>query len=75
MAQRNFRKEDFVKNTEEQYQIEYKMNDIGEGSNVTVEKKNQNGEFEVVQAEINRFEDSIFIRWSEPFDGRLIFEK
>lgn len=75
MAQKLFTKEDFVKNDEKQYQIEYNVQEIGEGSNLTVEKKNENGEYEVVQTEINRYDDRIFIVWSEPFDGRLIFEK
>lgn len=75
MAQKLFTKEDFVKNNEKQYQIEFNVQEIGEGSNLIVEKKNENGEYEVVQTEINRYDDRIFIVWSEPFDGRLIFEK
>lgn len=75
MSQRNFKKEDFVKNSEGQYQIEYQTNEIGEGSNLTVEKEKGKDQYEVLQVEIKRFEESIFICWSEPFDGRLIFEK
>jgi len=75
MAQKFFSKEDFVKNTQEQYQVEYTSQEIGEGSNLTVEKKNENGEYEVVQAQIHRHDFQIFIVWSEPFEGRLIFEK
>ncbi|ASK29322.1 glutathione synthase [Chryseobacterium sp. T16E-39] len=74
MSQRNFKKEDFVKNNDGKYELTYQVSDIGEGSNLTIERKNDKGEFEIVQAEINRFEDNIFILWSEPFDGRLIFE-
>lgn len=75
MAEKFFRKEDFVKNDNEQYQVEYTIKEIGEGSNLIVEKKNENGEYEVVLTQINRYNDRIFIMWSEPFEGRLIFEK
>ncbi len=74
MAQKNFRKEDFEDGSFGRYHIEYKKGEIGEGSNLIVEKKDQSDKYEVVQAEIKRQDDSIFIVWSEPFDGRLIFE-
>jgi uncharacterized protein YecA (UPF0149 family) len=74
MSSRNFKKEEFVKDNE-QYQLEFKIQEIGEGSNLTIEKQKENGEYEVVQAEIKRFNDSIFITWSQPFNGRIIFEK
>ncbi|KFE99020.1 hypothetical protein [Chryseobacterium luteum] len=75
MLNKYFTKEEFVLNTENQYQLEFKSKEIGQGSNLTIERKNENGEFETVQAMITRLNDQIFIKWSEPFDGRLIFEK
>jgi hypothetical protein len=74
MAQKNFKKEDFV-NTDDQYQIEYKKEEIGQGSDLTVERIDETGSYEVIQAEIKRFNDRIFICWSEPFDGRIIFNQ
>lgn len=75
MAQKLFSKEDFVKNTDGQYQVEFTVHEIGVGSNLIIERQMENGEYENLQTEINRFDDRIFIVWSEPFDGRLIFEK
>lgn len=75
MAQKIFSKENFVKSSEEQYQIEYNVQEIGVGSNLIVERKKEDGEYETIQAQIKRHNDQIFIVWSEPFDGRLIFEK
>lgn len=74
MLHKNFTKADFVLNSENQYQLEFTIDEIGQGSNLTVERKKENGEFETVQANISRLNDRIFIKWSEPFDGRLIFE-
>lgn len=74
MAQKNFKKKDFI-NTDDQYQIEYKKEEIGQGSDLTVERIDEKGEYEVVQAEIKRLDNSIFICWSEPFDGRIIFNQ
>ncbi|UZT98449.1 hypothetical protein ODZ84_02440 [Chryseobacterium fluminis] len=39
MAQKNFRKEDFEDGSFGRYHIEYKKGEIGEGSNLIVEKK------------------------------------
>jgi len=75
MLNKNFTKAEFVLNNENQYQIEFTVNEIGEGSSLTVERKNENGEFEVIQPSISRLNDRIFIKWSEPFDGRIIFDK
>ncbi|MDC8104011.1 glutathione synthase [Chryseobacterium sp. B21-037] len=75
MAHRNLHKEDFVPTDDGRYQVEYKKIEIGEGSNLTVEKRNEDGSYEVIQAMIRRLNDRIFISWSEPFEGRLIFEK
>ncbi|KMQ68545.1 glutathione synthase [Chryseobacterium sp. FH2] len=74
MSSKDFKKEEFVRNNEGQYQLEFKTLEIGQGSNLTVERKNETGEYETIQAEIKRNNDSIFINWSEPFDGRIIFE-
>lgn len=74
MADRTFTKADFKQGESGYFGVEYKKSDIGEGSNLRVERKMENGDYETVQAEIKRFEDGIFICWSEPFDGRLIFE-
>ena len=75
MLNRNFTKAEFVLNDENQYQLEFTIQEIGQGSNLTVERKKENGEYETIQAMITRLNDQIFIKWSEPFDGRLIFEK
>ncbi|MGK6341010.1 glutathione synthase [Chryseobacterium sp. DT-3] len=75
MLNKNFTKAEFVLNNENQYQLEFTIQEIGQGSNLIVERKNENGEFETVQIMITRLNDRIFIKWSEPFDGRIIFEK
>ncbi|REC48086.1 glutathione synthase [Chryseobacterium pennipullorum] len=75
MAHKNFRKEDFVQNNEKQYQIEFKKQLVGEGINLIVERLNEKHEYETIQAQITRSNDSIFIIWDQPFDGRIIFEE
>lgn len=76
MAHSNFRKEDFVKDeASNQYQVEFKKGNIGIGSDLIVERESGNGEYETLQAEIRRHDDSIFICWSEPFNGRVIFDE
>lgn len=74
MATKNFNKEEFVQDGD-RYQIEFSMKEIGGGSDLTIERKKDDGEYEIVQAEVNRHENSFFVVWSEPFNGRLIFEK
>jgi len=74
MAHKNFKKEDFAKDQDE-YQLEFKTDEIGEGLNLIVERKSKQGEYEVIQAEIKRLNDCIFICWSEPFDGRVIYDE
>ncbi|PQA93208.1 glutathione synthase [Chryseobacterium shigense] len=74
MLSKNFTKTEFVLNSDNQYQLEYRMEEIGQGSNLTIERKKEEGAFETVQAIITRLNDRIFVKWSEPFDGRLIFE-
>ncbi|WP_449398551.1 hypothetical protein [Chryseobacterium wanjuense] len=38
-------------------------------------KEKEDGDYEVLSAEIKRHNKSIFICWSEPFDGRVIFDE
>lgn len=75
MSQKQFKKTDFAQNHEKQYQIEFKVNEIGEGSNLTVERLNEKGEYEIIQAPIRRLNESIFVVWDHPFDGRIIFDE
>ncbi|MEC3875105.1 glutathione synthase [Chryseobacterium salviniae] len=76
MAHKNFRKEDFAKiEGSDLYQVEFRKGEIGEGSNLVVERQTQNDEYENLQAEIRRHNDRIFICWSEPFNGRVIFDE
>jgi len=70
-----FRKEQFVKSDFDDYHVEFKIQEIGQGSNLLIEKKNEDGEYEMVQVPIRRLNESMFICFSEPQDGRLIFEK
>ncbi|WP_294273080.1 glutathione synthase [uncultured Chryseobacterium sp.] len=74
MPQRIFTKDDFVNNSNNEYEIEYHIGEVGIGANLIVEKRDENGEYEVIQPEMTRVDDSMFIRWSEPFEGRLIYE-
>jgi len=74
MAHKEFKKEDFVKTQDDDYQLEYAKFEIGEGSNLIVEEKNNEGIYSVVQVPVRRFKESIFIAVKEPFDGRIIFE-
>ncbi|WP_029292573.1 hypothetical protein [Chryseobacterium hispalense] len=76
MAYKNFRKEDFVKDEASgQYQVEFRKGDIGEGSDLIVERQKEDDEYENLQAQIRRHNEGIFVCWSEPFDGRLIFQE
>ncbi|AZA57734.1 glutathione synthase [Chryseobacterium shandongense] len=75
MAHKNFRKEDFIKDEgSDLYQVEFRKGNIGEGSNLIVERQQDDGEYENLQVQIKRHNDSIFICWSEPFNGRIIFD-
>ncbi|MCX8526429.1 glutathione synthase [Chryseobacterium formosus] len=74
MATVEFKKDDFVKDDFDEFHIEYKTSEIGNGSNLIIEIL-QDGLYDVVQVPIRRSNDSIFICFSEPLDGRLIFEK
>ncbi|WP_027381229.1 hypothetical protein [Chryseobacterium daeguense] len=75
MAHRLFRKTEFVQDSSGQYQVEFKKGNVGEGSDMVVERLTENGEYEVILAQIKRHEDSIFVSWSEPFDGRILFDQ
>lgn len=75
MATIKFKKSDFVKNDFDEYHIEFTKSEVGNGSNLIVETLNEEGKYDVVQVPIRRHEEKIFICFSEPRDGRLIFEK
>lgn len=76
MAHRNFIKSDFIiDESSNLYQVEFRKRNIGEGSNLIVERETGDGSYETIQTQIKRHNDSIFICWSEPFNGRLIFEE
>ncbi|ROI00004.1 glutathione synthase [Chryseobacterium daecheongense] len=74
MAPRNFKKEEFVKDGD-RYKVEFKIKEIGEGVDLIVERRRDDGEYELIQAEISRMNDSIFIFWSEPIDGRVVSDE
>ncbi|KQM35757.1 hypothetical protein [Chryseobacterium sp. Leaf201] len=74
MAEKSFRKEDFIKGDAEDYKLRYRKDDIGIGSDLTVERINDSGEHEVVLANIHRHDDYVEIFWSEPFNGRLLYD-
>ncbi|MCS4303449.1 glutathione synthase [Chryseobacterium sp. BIGb0232] len=75
MSQKQLKKTDFAENNEKQFQIEFKTNEIGEGINLIVQKLNENGEYEMLQAPVRRLNDSIFVVWDHPFDGRILFDQ
>ncbi|MBD8082849.1 glutathione synthase [Chryseobacterium caseinilyticum] len=75
MATVEFKKEDFSEDDFDKFHIEYQMSEIGNGSNLIVETLQDDGTYEVVHTPIRRSHDSIFICFSEPENGRLIFEK
>lgn len=73
MAHKDFTKEDFIKTEDGNYQLEYLKSEIGEGSNLIVEQKNEDGSYTVIQIPIKRHNESIFIAIQQPVDGRIIF--
>ncbi|MEJ5104455.1 MULTISPECIES: glutathione synthase [Chryseobacterium] len=75
MSQKQFKKTDFAENNEKQFQIEFKTNEIGEGISLIVQKLNENGEYEMLQAPVRRLNDNIFVVWDHPFDGRILFDQ
>ncbi|AYZ13649.1 glutathione synthase [Chryseobacterium arthrosphaerae] len=74
MAQKTFSKEDFVQNNEKEYQLGFKVSEIGKGSNLIVERLNEKGEYEIVQSPLRKLNDQIFIIWDSPFNGRILFD-
>lgn len=75
MAERTFKKEDFQKDDSGDYKIEFQIGEIGIGADLTVERINSDtGEREVIQPEIRRYDDTMGVFWSEPFDGRLLYD-
>ncbi|MFL9833055.1 glutathione synthase [Chryseobacterium terrae] len=74
MAEITFRKEDFIKD-DERYKVEVDRG-VGKGVDLVVERETENGEYEVIQAEIIRSPDErVFIVWSEPFNGRVVSDE
>ena len=74
MTSRNFSKEDFIKDGE-RYKVEFSKDDIGEGVDLIVERREENGEYSLIQAEIHRENEHIFVVWSEPFNGRVVTDE
>ena len=74
MAQIIFSKEDFTKRNEKEYQLEYNVNEIGKGSDLIVERLTEKGDYEIIQAPLQKSNDKIFIIWDTPFDGRILFD-
>lgn len=75
MAIIEFKKEDFVKGDFDDYQVEYTQDQVGMGSNLIVETLDEEGKYQVVLVPIRRHDDKILICFSEPTNGRLLFEK
>jgi hypothetical protein len=73
MAHKDFTKEDFIKTEDGNYQLEYLKSEIGEGSNLIIEQKNEDESYTVIQIPIKRHNESIFIAVQQPIDGRIIF--
>lgn len=74
MAHIEFKREDFIKNEGGRYQLEYLKSEIGEGSNLIIEKKDADGMFSVIQLPIKRHNEIIYIEIDQPIDGRLILD-
>lgn len=75
MAHKIFRKEDFRKDETGIYILEVPKGSVGIGADLIIERQIADGEYEIVQADLHRHNDSILIKWSEPFDGRLLFDE
>lgn len=75
MAHKIFRKEDFRKDETGIYILEIPKGSAGIGADLIIERQTGDGEYEIVQADIHRHNDNILIKWSEPFDGRLLFDQ
>ncbi|AZA59596.1 MULTISPECIES: S8/S53 family peptidase [Chryseobacterium] len=74
MGSINFSKQDFVKD-DTRYKVAIDQG-VGKGVDLIVERQDENGEYEVIQAEIKRSADEkVFVVWSEPFDGRVVSDE
>ena len=74
MSHIEFKKEDFKKTDEGNYQLEYSKSEIGEGSNLIIEEKSADGTYSVIQIPIKRHNESIFIAVNQPIEGRFILD-
>jgi len=54
--------------------LEYAKSEIGEGSNLIVEEKGNDGTYSVIQIPVKRHNESIFIAVDQPFEGRIILD-
>ncbi len=75
MAHKIFRKEDFRQDETGIYILEVPKGIVGIGANLIIERQTAGGEYEILQADLHRHNDSILIKWSEPFDGRLLYDE
>lgn len=49
---------------------------LEKGVDLIVEREDENGEYEVIQAQIIRSQDEkVYIVWSEPFNGRVVSDE
>lgn len=75
MANKIFSKEDFRKDETGIYILEVPKELVGIGANLIIERQTAEGAYEIVQADLHRHNESILIKWSEPFDGRLLYDE
>jgi len=69
-----FKKEDFIQEAG-RYMVEVDQG-VSKGIDLIVERKKDDGEYEVILAEIIRSpEEKVFVAWSEPFDGRVVSDE
>lgn len=74
MADITFRKKDFIKD-DRRYKVAVDQG-VGKGVDLIVEREDENGEYEVIQAEIIRSQDEkVYVAWSEPFNGRVVSDE
>ncbi|HEX7868840.1 MAG TPA: glutathione synthase [Chryseobacterium sp.] len=74
MADMTFKKEDFIQDGE-RYKVEVDQG-VGKGVDLIVQREDENGEYEVIQAEILRSTDErVFVAWSEPFNGKVVSDE
>ncbi|WP_167387031.1 hypothetical protein [Chryseobacterium timonianum] len=51
------------------------MSEIAEGTNLIVEKRDEKGEYEMVQAHVRKLNNRILVVWDHPFNDRIIFDE